>query len=262
MLSRAITRSTLTSTSRLAPVKASSPATSAYRTHKLQVDAVVLPAREHLSHPTPTLSPLSHLRILAMAPTEHKAGRPIIISGPSGSGKSTILKRLFDEYPERFAFSVSHTTRAPRGQEQNGVEYHFVSKDEFERMIGEKGFVEYAQFGSNYYGTSLQTIEDQKAKGRTTVLDIEMNGVKQIAAHPNFEPKPRFLFLSPPSEEILEQRLRGRGTDAEEAIQKRLKQAKEEMKFQEENPVGAKRVINDDLDRAYKEVKEWVNGSD
>ncbi|KAH0143015.1 hypothetical protein KCU67_g13764, partial [Aureobasidium melanogenum] len=104
---------------------------------------------------------------------EH-TNRPIVISGPSGSGKSTHLNRLLKEYPDRFGFSISHTTRQPRGQEQNGVEYHFVTKDEFLKLVDQKGFIEYAQFGSNYYGTSVQAVKDVAQKDRTCILDIEM----------------------------------------------------------------------------------------
>jgi hypothetical protein len=106
-----------------------------------------------------------------MAPTPSRA---IVISGPSGAGKSTILKRLFEEYPDRFGFSVSHTTRAPRGAEQDGVEYNFVTKEQFADLVEKKGFVEHATFGSNSYGTSIAAIEAIEKKGRTCILDIEM----------------------------------------------------------------------------------------
>lgn len=99
---------------------------------------------------------------------------PIVISGPSGAGKSTILKRLFDEFPDKFGFSVSHTTRGPRGSEKDGVEYNFVTKEEFLDLVDKKGFVEHAQFGSNHYGTSIKAVNDIAEKGRICVLDIEM----------------------------------------------------------------------------------------
>ncbi|KAF2004826.1 guanylate kinase [Amniculicola lignicola CBS 123094] len=191
-----------------------------------------------------------------------EANRPIVISGPSGSGKSTILKRLFEEYPDKFGFSVSHTTRAPRAGEQDGREYNFVTKEAFLDLVEHKGFVEHAQFGGNHYGTSIKAIEDIAEKGRICILDIEMEGVKQVANHPNF-PKPRFLFLSPPSLEILEQRLRGRATDKEEAIAKRLNQAKVEMEFAESGEAPHEKiVVNDDLEKAYQEVKEFIVGKD
>ncbi|ORY10869.1 guanylate kinase-like protein [Clohesyomyces aquaticus] len=191
-----------------------------------------------------------------------KAHTPIVISGPSGTGKSTILKRLFDEFPDKFGFSVSHTTRSPRGGEQNGVEYHFVTKDEFLELVDRKGFIEHAQFGGNHYGTSIKAVEDIAEKGRTCILDIEMEGVKQVANHPNF-PRPRFLFLSPPSMEILEQRLRSRATDKEEAVLKRLNQARVEMEFADSGEAPHdKIVVNDDLDKAYQEVREFIVGKD
>lgn len=107
-----------------------------------------------------------------MAPTP--SPRAIVISGPSGAGKSTILKRLFEEYPDRFGFSVSHTTRSPRGGEQDGVDYNFVTKEQFNDLVEKKGFVEHATFGSNSYGTSVKAIQDIEEKGRTCILDIEM----------------------------------------------------------------------------------------
>jgi len=202
-----------------------------------------------------------------MAPTDSptsalSSNRPIVISGPSGAGKSTILKRLFDEYPDRFGFSISHTTRGPRGTEQHGKEYYFVTKEEFLDLVDKKGFIEHAQFGSNYYGTSVKAVHDIAEKGRVCILDIEMEGVKQVANHPTF-PRPRFLFLSPPSMEILEQRLRSRATDKEEDILKRLNQAKNEMEFAYSgNAPHDKIVVNDDLDKAYQEVKEFIVGKD
>jgi len=100
--------------------------------------------------------------------------QPIVISGPSGAGKSTILSRLFEEYPGKFGFSISHTTRGPRGNEQNGKEYYFVTKEEFQDLIEKKGFVEHAQFGGNYYGTSVKAVNDIAEKGQICILDIEM----------------------------------------------------------------------------------------
>ncbi|KAF2794338.1 guanylate kinase-like protein [Melanomma pulvis-pyrius CBS 109.77] len=191
-----------------------------------------------------------------------KAYTPIVISGPSGTGKSTILKRLFEEFPDKFGFSVSHTTRQPRTGEENGREYHFVSKDDFLALVDQKGFIEHASFSGNHYGTSIKTVEEIAEKGRICILDIEMEGVKQVANHPNF-PRPRFLFLSPPSMEILETRLRSRATDKEEAILKRLNQAKAEMEFAKSKEAPHdKVVVNDDLDKAYKEVREFIVGAD
>ncbi|EUC28682.1 hypothetical protein COCCADRAFT_108516 [Bipolaris zeicola 26-R-13] len=205
-----------------------------------------------------------------MAPTDTapvskdalSANQPIVISGPSGAGKSTILSRLFEEFPGKFGFSISHTTRAPRGTEQNGKEYYFVTKEEFLDLIEKKGFVEHAQFGGNYYGTSIKAVNDIAEKGQICILDIEMEGVKQVANHPTF-PRPRFLFLQPPSMEVLEQRLRSRATDKEEAIVKRLNQAKVELDFAHSGEAPHdKIVINEDLDKAYKEVRDFIVGAD
>jgi guanylate kinase len=108
--------------------------------------------------------------------------RPIVVSGPSGAGKSTLLKRLFAEYPDRFGFSVSHTTRQPRDGEKDGREYNFTNKDAFLKLVGEGGFIEHAQFGSNLYGTSVQAVKDVADKGRVCILDIEMEVRIQLLA--------------------------------------------------------------------------------
>lgn len=100
--------------------------------------------------------------------------QPIVISGPSGAGKSTLLKRLLAKYPDRFGFSVSHTTRAPRAGEQHGREYHFTDRDEFIQLVEDGRFVEHAQFGSNLYGTSVKAVKDVAEQGRVCILDIEM----------------------------------------------------------------------------------------
>ncbi|KAK8175839.1 P-loop containing nucleoside triphosphate hydrolase protein [Phyllosticta citrichinensis] len=186
--------------------------------------------------------------------------RLIVISGPSGSGKSTILKKLFAEFPNRFGFSVSHTTRAPRPGEVPGRDYHYITRDVFASMVADDAFIEHAQYGSNLYGTSLAAIEDVARADRVCILDIEMQGVKQVANNPRLPHRPRFLFLSPPSIAELEKRLRGRGTETEELLQERLKQAEVEMEFARTGGIHDKIVVNDDLERAYKEVRDWIVG--
>ncbi|GAD92899.1 hypothetical protein SMAC_01050 [Paecilomyces variotii No. 5] len=181
--------------------------------------------------------------------------RPIVISGPSGVGKGTLYKRLFEKHPDTFALSVSHTTRKPRPGEQEGVDYHYVTKEDFQDLISKDGFVEWAQFGDNLYGTSKSTIQEQSAKGRVVVLDIEMEGVKQVQRS---DIKARYVFIAPPSEEELEKRLRGRATDAEGSILKRLAQAKLELEYAKTPGVHDKTIVNDDLEKAYKELEEWV----
>lgn len=133
-----------------------------------------------------------------------------------------------------------------------------MTREAFDALVVAGGFVEHATFGGNSYGTSIAAVQKIAEEGRTCILDIEMEGVKQVASHPFF-PRPKFLFLQPPSLEVLEKRLRGRGTDKEEAVLKRLKQAEVEMAFAQggEAPHDAV-VINDDLDMAYEEVRSCV----
>lgn len=137
------------------------------------------------------------------------------------------------------------------------MEYHFVPREEFERRIAEGGFfIEHAQFGSNLYGTSFGAVEDvaRARAGCTAVLDIEMEGVKQVKKS---HLKARFLFLQPPSVEILEKRLRGRATDSEEAIKQRLAQAEKELEFARTGGVHDKIIVNDDLEKAWEEFEEF-----
>ncbi|ROW06805.1 hypothetical protein VMCG_04126 [Cytospora schulzeri] len=190
-----------------------------------------------------------------MAPTLPPDRRPLIISGPSGVGKGTLFKKLFAQHPDTFTLSVSHTTRSPRTGEQDGVDYHFVTHAGFEELIAQDGFVEHAQFGGNRYGTSKSTIREQGEKGKVVLLDIEMEGVKQIKASGI---PARFVFVAPPSEEELERRLRGRGTEKEESIQKRLAQAKLELQYSKVPGVHDIIIVNDDLDKAYKELEDFV----
>ncbi|GAB7361565.1 hypothetical protein MBLNU230_g1617t1 [Neophaeotheca triangularis] len=198
--------------------------------------------------PFPTQSTQANLIIPAVATI-----RPIVVSGPSGAGKSTLLGRLFKQYPEKFGFSVSHTTRAPRPGEEDGVAYNFTTKEAFNKLVDEGGFIEHAQFGSNFYGTSIKAVKDVAEKGRVCILDIEMEGVKQVK---KTDLNARFLFLQPPSVEILEQRLRGRATDKEEDILLRLKQAEKEIAFAKTG-VHDKIVVNDDLEKAWEELREF-----
>lgn len=147
------------------------------------------------------------------------------------------------------------TTRSPRPGEKDGVEYNFTTKESFLALVANGGFIEHAQFGGNYYGTSIQAVKDIASKGRICILDIEMEGVKQVK---KTDLNARFLFLSPPSLEVLEQRLRGRGTETEDGLQKRLRQAEQEMAYAKEPGVHERVVVNDDLDTAYREMEEWI----
>ncbi|KAE8147094.1 P-loop containing nucleoside triphosphate hydrolase protein [Aspergillus avenaceus] len=181
--------------------------------------------------------------------------RPVVVSGPSGTGKSTLLKRLFADFPGTFGFSVSHTTRTPRPGEQHGREYYFTTKEDFLDLVSKDGFIEHAQFGGNFYGTSVQAVKDIAEKGRICILDIEMEGVKQVK---RTDLNARFMFLAPPSVEELERRLRGRGTESEESLSKRLAQAKNELEYAKEPGAHDKVVVNDDLEKAYNELRTWI----
>lgn len=202
-----------------------------------------------------------------MAPVDISQARPIVFSGPSGTGKSTLLKKLFAAHPELFGFSVSHTTRKPRGGEEDGVHYHFTTVEEFQKMIADNKFEEHAKFGGNYYGSSRaavqavaegqgKSIDGSPAEGqRICVFDIEMEGVKQLKQS---RLNPRICFIQPPDVETLEKRLRGRGTDSEDAIQKRLAQAKNEIEYCKAEGKNDKVVVNDDLEHAFKDLDSWV----
>eukprot|EP01137_Pigoraptor_chileana_P037136 Opistho-2@33758 len=132
--------------------------------------------------------------------------RPLVLAGPSGAGKSTLLKRLLAEYPDVFGFSVSHTTRKPRAGEVNGRDYHFTSREEMIQGISEGQFIENAEFSGNMYGTSKRAVHDVLGKGRICILDIDMQGVRSVK---NTDLRARFAFITPPSFEELERRLRG-----------------------------------------------------
>jgi len=207
--------------------------------------------------PRPVNSIAAYRPTTTMSSAETNPPQPIVISGPSGTGKSTLLKRLFAAHPQKFMFSVSHTTRKPRPGEEDGVHYNYVTRPEFEALIEKGGFIEHAQFGDNLYGTSYEAVERVMREGKTCVLDIEMEGVKQMRRS---HLRARYLFVAPPSFEELERRLKGRATDGEVAIAKRLDRAREEMEFAKTEGVHDKVVVNDDLEKAYKEVEAFCLG--
>ncbi|ERT02428.1 guanylate kinase [Sporothrix schenckii 1099-18] len=161
----------------------------------------------------------------------------IVLSGPSGVGKSTLCKRLLAAHPGVFAMAVSHTTREPRPGEVHGVSYYYISQDEFARLIGADAFIEHAEFNGNLYGTSKQTVVDQAAKG-----DVDY----------------RFIFVRPPDFATLESHLRGRGTEDEASVQRRLARARDEIAYAETPGVHDKIIVNNDLDAAYKELHDFV----
>lgn len=159
-----------------------------------------------------------------MAVEQKKRGTLIVLSGPSGVGKSTVISELLSERKDIY-FSVSFTTRAPREGEVNGVNYNFVSREEFERMIRDGELLEYAEYVGNYYGTSLKVIRDYLEQGTDVLLDIEVQGAAAVKAKC---PGAVLIFIFPPSLEELAHRLQSRNTDSEEVIAKRLERAREE----------------------------------
>ncbi|CAO1438323.1 unnamed protein product [Diamesa hyperborea] len=181
--------------------------------------------------------------------------KPLVICGPSGSGKSTLLKRLFKEFPHTFGFSVSHTTRKPRNGEENGVHYHFVSVEEMQAGIENGDFIETAVFSGNMYGTSKKAVENVQKHGKVCVLDIEIEGVKQIK---NTNLNPVLVFINPPSIEELEQRLRKRNTETEDSLQKRLNTARAELDYG--SAAGNFDVVihNQIFKKAYHELRDFI----
>jgi len=134
---------------------------------------------------------------------------PVVFSGPSGVGKSTLLKKLLQEFPKAFGFSVSHTTRPPRAGEQNGVDYHFVNREDMKEQIDKDNFIEWAEFANKMYGTSKKSINDVLQNNQICILDIDEQGVKNIKNCENMPAK--FIFISPPSIEELEKKIKFTG---------------------------------------------------
>ena len=185
--------------------------------------------------------------------------RPIVMCGPSGVGKGTLINRLMADFPGKFGFSVSHTTRAPRPGETDGVHYNFVEKSAMEADIAEGKFLEHAHVHENIYGTSLAAVEAVATKGQVCVLDIDVQGA-EIVKKSTLDAL--FVFIAPPSMEELEKRLRGRGTEKEESIQKRLANAAGEMAKTEVDGFFHAVIVNDDLEKAYGELKTVVIDDD
>lgn len=177
-----------------------------------------------------------------------RLGLCLVISAPSGAGKSTLVERLRAEFPH-FAYSISCTTRAPRGEEKDGVDYHFLTRDDFVSRREAGHFAEWAEVHGNLYGTPKAPVEEHLAGGRDVLFDIDVQGALQVKG---VFPQGLFVFIQPPSRLELERRLRGRGTDSDEAIAKRLGNALGELR-------QAGRfdyiIVNDDLDTAADELR-------
>jgi len=175
-------------------------------------------------------------------------GKLLILSAPSGAGKTSLAKALVESTPNT-VISVSHTTRAPRPGEQDGVDYYFVGRDTFEAMVAEGRFLEHARVFDNYYGTSRDAVEAQLARGNSVLLDIDWQGARRIREQ---MPEAVSVFILPPSRKALESRLQGRGQDSADVIARRMRDAVAEMRhFDEFDHV----IINDDFDVALKELQ-------
>ncbi|TRZ02789.1 hypothetical protein DNTS_028826, partial [Danionella cerebrum] len=197
--------------------------------------------------------------------TREMAGpRPVVLSGPSGAGKSTLLKRLMKEYEGVFGFSVSRlnclpmllgATLLPVADVLSSVtseDYHFVSREKMQEGIDNDEFIENAEFSGNMYGTSKSSIEDVQAQNLICILDVDIQGVKNIK---KTDLNPIYISIQPPSMEILEKRLRDRQTETEDSLQKRLEAARIDMELSKEPGVFDLVIINDDLEEAYENLK-------
>lgn len=176
------------------------------------------------------------------------SGKLIVLTGPSGVGKGTLMRSLLQRHPELY-YSVSATTRAPRPGEVDGKNYYFISRSKFEQLAAQGEFLESAEFAGNYYGTPREAVLSQVQSGKLVVLEIELEGARQIRA--SF-PQALSIFILPPSFEELERRIRGRGQDSDEAIARRLQRAKQEIQAAEEFDI---RIVNDDFETALNAIE-------
>jgi guanylate kinase len=174
-----------------------------------------------------------------------------VITGPSGVGKGTLISKLLERVPD-LELSISATTREPRAGEVDGRDYHFLSREEFDRRVGEENFLEFATYSGNRYGTLRTEVQRRLAAGHSVVLEIEVQGARQVRAAMRESIQ---VFIAPPDSAVLRERLDARGTDAPEAIDSRLEVAEQEMAAQDE---FAYRVVNDDLGRAADELEGIV----
>lgn len=181
---------------------------------------------------------------------QQKKGVLFVISGPSGVGKGTINKRLFHEFGEQVAFSVSATTRSPREGEVNGREYFFITRQEFEKRVANNEFLEHASYAGNDYGTPRSYVISLLERGVSVILEIDLQGALQVKAR---MPECVSIFILPPSFEELESRLRGRGTETPEKVAQRLAAARREMEMADTYDY---QIVNDDLDAAYARLRE------
>ncbi len=179
---------------------------------------------------------------------DQSPGRLIVLTGPSGVGKGTLMRSLLQRHPQLY-YSVSVTTRSPRPGEIDGKSYYFISRSKFEQLMAGGEFLEWAEFAGNYYGTLRETVLNQVQSGKLVVLEIELEGARQIR---NFFPEILSIFILPPDFDELEKRIRDRGQDSEEAIARRLCRAKEEVKAADEFDI---KIVNDDFETALNAIE-------
>lgn len=177
-----------------------------------------------------------------------RKGSLYVVTGPSGAGKGTLLSRL-REQDDRLFYSISATTRAPRPGETDGVQYYFLTRADFEEKIAQNAFLEHARYVDNYYGTLEAPVNEKLEAGYDVILEIEVQGAMQVHEK---RPDAVMVFIAPPSFEELAARLRGRGTEDEDKVLKRLETAKEELKQQDRFDYV---VVNDEIDRALDELR-------
>ena len=180
-------------------------------------------------------------------------GKVFVITGPSGVGKGTLIEQLLERIPE-LELSVSATTREPRPGEVDGRDYHFLAPDEFERRVDAGDFLEHATYSGNRYGTLRQEVEGRLAEGRSVVLEIEVQGARQVR---KAMPEAVQIFIAPPDPESLRERLEGRGTDSADAIERRLRTAEIELEAQAEFPHV---IVNDEVQKAASKLESLVRG--
>ncbi len=178
-------------------------------------------------------------------------GRLIVLTGPSGVGKGTLVRSLVTRHPQLY-LSISATTRQPRPGEVDGIDYYFVTREKFEKMIEENRLLEWAEYAGNYYGTPKEPIERQIQQSKSVLLEIELVGARKIG---QTFPQALRLFILPPNLAELERRLRGRGNDSENAISQRLERAKQEIAASNEFDL---QIVNNDLKTALREIEAAI----